>query len=67
MQPAFSADMLRMGIIGFEAMNDVLLSDHGICPYFRSDTEVRDYEWWLAREKDGGWQLVAFGAANRSE
>lgn len=25
------------------------------------DTEMQDYQWWLARSDDGGWQLVTFG------
>ncbi len=25
------------------------------------DTEMKDYQWWLARAVDGGWQLVTFG------
>ena len=25
------------------------------------DTEMTDYQWWLARAKDEGWQLVSFG------
>ena len=28
---------------------------------FDADTEIKDYEWWLAREKDGGWQIAANG------
>lgn len=31
---------------------------------FDADTEIKDYEWSLAREKDGGWQLVAYGPVN---
>ena len=25
------------------------------------DTEMKDYQWWLAREEGKGWQLVSFG------
>ena len=25
------------------------------------DVEMQDWEWWLARTDDGGWQLVTFG------
>ena len=25
------------------------------------DTEYTDYQWWLARSEDGGWQLVSWG------
>ena len=25
------------------------------------NTEYKDYEWWLAREKDEGWQLITWG------
>ena len=25
------------------------------------DTEMKDYQWWLAREEGKGWQLVTFG------
>ena len=25
------------------------------------DTEMKDYQWWLAREDGKGWQLVSFG------
>ncbi|MEE5994236.1 MAG: M15 family metallopeptidase [Oscillospiraceae bacterium] len=28
---------------------------------FDADTEMTDYQWWLAREKDGGWQLLSWG------
>lgn len=31
---------------------------------FDADTEIKDYEWSLAHEKDGGWQLVAYGPVN---
>ena len=25
------------------------------------DTEYPDFEWWLARTADGGWQLLNWG------
>ena len=25
-----------------------------------ADREMEDYQWWLAREKDGGWQLITW-------
>ncbi len=25
------------------------------------DTEYRDYQWWLAREEGGSWQLISWG------
>ena len=25
------------------------------------DTEYEDYQWWLAKNKDGGWDIVSFG------
>ena len=25
------------------------------------DTEMKDYQWWLAREEGKGWQLITFG------
>ncbi|MBQ8967167.1 M15 family metallopeptidase [Ruminococcus sp.] len=25
---------------------------------FDPDTEMKDYRWWLGREKDGGWQII---------
>ena len=25
------------------------------------DTEYKDYQWWLARTEDGGWEIVSFG------
>ena len=25
------------------------------------DTEYTDYQWWLAREADGGWELLSWG------
>ncbi len=25
------------------------------------DTEYTDYQWWLARTEDGGWQLLSWG------
>ncbi len=28
---------------------------------FDADSEMTDYQWWLAREKDGGWQLISWG------
>ena len=28
---------------------------------FSPDTEMEDYQWWLAREEGGGWQLVTWG------
>ena len=31
-------------------------------PYaWEQDTEYRDYQWWLARKKDGGWEVVSWG------
>ena len=31
-------------------------------PYaWERDFEYRDYQWWLARKKDGGWELVSWG------
>ena len=31
-------------------------------PYaWERDYEYRDYQWWLAREKNGGWKLVSWG------
>ena len=26
---------------------------------FDADTEMTDYKWWLAREKDSGWQVIS--------
>ena len=26
------------------------------------DTEYTDYQWWLARTEDGGWEIVTFGS-----
>ena len=28
---------------------------------WEADTEMKDYQWWLAREDGKGWQLVTFG------
>ena len=28
---------------------------------WQPDTEMKDYQWWLAREPGKGWQLVSFG------
>ena len=28
---------------------------------FQPDREMTDYQWWLAREADGGWQLLTWG------
>ena len=31
-------------------------------PYaWERDSEYRDYQWWLARAKDGGWTIVSWG------
>ena len=31
-------------------------------PYtWELDTEYRDYQWWLARLKDGPWKIVSWG------
>ncbi|MBO7663339.1 MAG: M15 family metallopeptidase [Clostridia bacterium] len=30
-------------------------------PSWEPDTEYTDYEWWLARKADGGWQLLTWG------
>lgn len=32
-------------------------------PYgaWETDKEYTDYQWWLAREQDGGWQLISWG------
>ena len=31
-------------------------------PYaWERDSEYRDYQWWLARAKDGGWEIVSWG------
>ena len=31
-------------------------------PYaWELDMEYRDYQWWLARSKDGGWEIVSWG------
>ncbi len=37
-------------------------SPAGDDPYaWDPDTEYTDYQWWLARAEDGGWQLVSWG------
>lgn len=40
-------------------------SDFHVAPgeavVFEPDTDYMDYEWWLARTADGGWQLLTFG------
>ena len=28
---------------------------------FKPDSELKDYQWWLAREEGGGWQLIDWG------
>ena len=28
---------------------------------WEADKEYTDYQWWLARTDDGGWQLLSFG------
>lgn len=28
---------------------------------FNSDFDYKDYQWWLARTNDGGWEIVSFG------
>ena len=28
---------------------------------FEPETEIKDYQWWLAREEEGGWQLLDWG------
>ena len=28
---------------------------------FDDDTEITDYEWWLARNEEGGWDLIQYG------
>lgn len=31
-------------------------------PYtWELDMEYKDYQWWLARTKDGGWEIVSWG------
>lgn len=30
-------------------------------PVLDSDEEYKDYQWWLAREEGGGWQLLTYG------
>lgn len=31
-------------------------------PYaWERDSEYKDYQWWLARKKDGDWKLVSWG------
>ena len=31
-------------------------------PYaWEQDSEYRDYQWWLARKRDGGWVVVSWG------
>ena len=26
-----------------------------------TDKEYKDYQWWLAKDKDGGWEIVTSG------
>ena len=28
---------------------------------FNADFDYTDYQWWLARTDDGGWEVVTFG------
>ena len=28
---------------------------------FNADSDYTDYQWWLARTDDGGWEIVTFG------
>ena len=28
---------------------------------FNADSDYKDYQWWLARTDDGGWEIVTFG------
>jgi D-alanyl-D-alanine carboxypeptidase len=28
---------------------------------FNPDADYTDYQWWLARTADGGWEIVTFG------
>lgn len=28
---------------------------------FNADSDYKDYQWWLARTADGGWEIVSFG------
>ena len=28
---------------------------------FESDTEYRDYQWWLGCDQDGSWEIVSWG------
>lgn len=28
---------------------------------FEADSDYTDYQWWLARTEDGGWEIVSFG------
>lgn len=28
---------------------------------FEADHDYTDYQWWLARTADGGWNIVTFG------
>jgi D-alanyl-D-alanine carboxypeptidase len=28
---------------------------------WEADREYTDYQWWLARSADGGWDIVTFG------
>ena len=36
-------------------------TDEENCGTFTPDSEINDYQWWLAREEEGGWQLLDWG------
>ena len=50
-----SADYVEV----IEFLTDFHTPDEG-SQVFDADTEMTDYQWWLAREKDGGWQLITW-------
>ena len=28
---------------------------------FDADKDMKDYQWWLAQDSEGSWQVVSFG------
>ena len=42
-----------------EFLSDFRTDDKSVI--FEPDSEIRDYQWWLAREEGGGWQLIDWG------
>ena len=53
------------GLVGEQQVAEFLTDFHSPVedgPYaWEQDSEYRDYQWWLARKRDGGWEVVSWG------